>query len=173
MKKGFKIALTAVSSVVVALLMAGGSYLAVAYYNMSITHFDEYQISSTQVYFDGVEYGEDYADMLEEQGYHVSYPQFMNSGKWGYTMDLVECYAEVDNACLDYAVQVARKYHNMAALDAEVNYTPTVLTITFTGTGYPENGDPECLDRTYIFDIDGAGRDKLPILLNKSELFGD
>ncbi|MDE6031736.1 MAG: hypothetical protein K2G32_08960, partial [Oscillospiraceae bacterium] len=64
-------------------------------------------------------------------------------------------------------------YHNMAVLDAEVDYTPTVLTITFTGTGYPENGEPENLDRTYIFDIDGAGRDKLPILLNKAEIFGE
>lgn len=173
MKKVVTITLMALSSGVVALLMAVGSYLAVAYYNMSITHFDEYQINSTWVYFDEVEYGEDYDDMLEEQGYHVRYPHFMNSGKWGYTMDLVDCYAEVDNACIDYASQVARKYENKAVLDAAVDYTPTVLTITFTGTGYPENGEPECLDRTYIFDIDGAGRDKIPILLNKDEIFGE
>lgn len=173
MKKVISVVLMTLASIVVALLIAGGSYLAVAYYNMSITHFDEYQISSTRVYFDEVKYAENYDQMLDEQGYHVSYPHFMNTGRWGYTMDLVDCYAEVDNACIDYAVQISNKYHNMAVLDAEVDYTPTVLTITFTGTGYPENGEPENLDRTYIFDIDGAGRDKLPILLNKAEIFGE
>lgn len=173
MKKGFKIVLTSIASIAAALLMAVGSYVAVAYYNMRITHFDEHFMSSTRVYGKELTGHDEYNRTLDEQGYHVSCPQFMNAGRWGYSMDLVECYAEVDNACMDYALQIARKYDNRAVLDAEVDYTPTVLTITFTGTGYPENGEPEKLDRTYIFDIDGAGRDKLPVLLNKAEIFGE
>lgn len=173
MKKVITVVLTTLASVVVALLIAGGSYFAVAYYNMSITHFDEYQICTTMVFSDEIDSFDDYKQELADEGYHIGYPHFMNTGRWGYTMDLVDCYAEVDNACIDYAVQVAHKYTNKAVLDAEVDYTPTVLTITFTGTGYPENGEPENLDRTYIFDIDGAGRDKLPILLNKAEIFGE
>lgn len=171
MKKGFKIVLTAIASIAAALLMAVGSYVAVAYYNMRITHFDEHSMSSMRVHGKDLTDYDEYNQMLDEQGYHINFPQFMNSCRWGYSMDLVECYAEVDNACMDYALQIARKYDNRAVLDAEVDYTPTVLTITFTGTGYPEDGEPETLDRTYI-DIDGAGRDKLPVLLNKAEIFG-
>lgn len=62
----------------------------------------------------------------------------------------------------EYAFKVRNKYDSNADLDFTVDHTGNLLTIKFTGIGYPENGEPELLSRTFIFDIEGAGADKLP-----------
>ena len=100
----------------------------------------------------------------------IRVPSFHDGQPFGVPMELDPCYYEVDNACMDYGFLVAKKYNNNADLDFTVENTGKVLTIKFTGTGYPENGDPKPLERTYIFDIDGVGKDKIPVLLNRDEI---
>lgn len=159
-----------VSSIVGALLLAGGFAFAAVKSYQNTVHFDVYDISSVYTFKD--EEGRERAKQLQAEGYVIKSPSFYLSQKLGCADELVECYYEVDNAAREYAMLVAKKFDNRAKLDCEVDCTPTVLTIIFSGEGYYEDGSTEKLERTYIFDIDGAGRDKLPVLLNRSEIFG-
>lgn len=102
----------------------------------------------------------------------IKYPGFANARAHFFAVELEECYAEVDNACSDYAILIANKYKNNADLDFTVENDGKQLTIRFTGTGYPENGEPEPLSRTYIFDLEGVGANKMPKLLNRAEIIG-
>ena len=166
MKKIFVIVL---SSIVGAILLAGGVFFGAMMYNASIPHFDNYQISYILGGLDDLGTVREAHDRQVAEGYGVNYPNFSYINP--YTTEIFECYAEVDGACHDYAFYVAYKYANKAKLDAEVEHTKTLLTIKFTGFGVLEDGTEENLDRTYIFDIDGVGRKKLPKLLNKAEIF--
>lgn len=172
MKKVILIILEAV--VGVALLLGGGVFGAIMY-NASVPHFDNYQIASGMLanLGDGAssaaQTAQELRDMQQAEGYGVSFPNFSYINP--YTPAIFACYEEVDGACHDYAYFVAHRYNNKAKLDAEVEYTPELLTIKFTGYGVLEDGTEECLDRTYIFDIDGVGKNKLPKLLNKADIF--
>lgn len=166
MKKVILVILEAV--VGLALLLGGGVFGAIMY-NASVPHFDNYQIASL------FHIGDDFSDKnkiqewMDAEGYKINYPNFSYINP--YTPAILACYEEVDGACHDYAFFVTNRYNNRAKLDAEVEYTPELLTIKFTGYGVLEDGTEECLDRTYIFDIDGVGKNKLPKLLNKADIF--
>ncbi|MCM1298418.1 MAG: hypothetical protein NC203_08140 [Firmicutes bacterium] len=130
-------------------------------------YFDEYAVGDLEIYPDDKE---KLAKMQtnREEGYSIETMCFTHSCIYH---DQLLCYNEISDACNDYAVQVANRYDYRADLDLEVEYTPKKFTAKFTGWGYPEEGEPECLDRTYIYDIEGAGPEKLPILLNKDEIY--
>lgn len=171
-----KVILIILSTVIGAVLLLGGGVVGALMYNASIPHFDNYEITY-QLGLSGT--GDDlnaavrvFDEVREWQlaeGYGVNYPYFSYINP--YTLDVYECYAEVDGACKDYAFYVANRYNNKARLAPEVECTKTRLTIKFTGTGWLEDGTEECLDRTYIFDIEGADSHKLPKLLNKAEIY--
>ncbi|MCM1164712.1 MAG: hypothetical protein NC299_00680 [Lachnospiraceae bacterium] len=160
-----KIVLFILTTVIGAALLLGGGAVGAYMYNAGVPHFDNYEIT----YFIFGEAAEDVKEMQAENGYGVYYPDFYYCNPT--TEDIVDCYAEVEEAMMSYAQYVAARYNNKARLDPEVEYTKTRLTIRFTGTGYLENGLTEPLDRTYIFDIEGAGKNKLPKLLNKAEIY--
>ncbi len=158
-----KVVLIILSTVIGAALLLGGGVFGAFMYNMSIPHFDNYQISS----FSTGRGADD--EEMQANGYGIHFPDFWYANNW--TEDLYYCYYEVEEAMMSYAQYVAVHYENRAKLDPEVECTDTLLTIKFTGYGVLDDGTKEDLARTYIFDIEGAGSHKLPKLLNKAEIF--
>ncbi len=155
MKRTF---LTVVSCLLAAALLFGGVEFGAYMYSKTVPDFEDYQMSSYNVD----------SKTLRDEGYVISAPFWngcMERGK------LLDCYSELTNASRDYALFIAKRYRNKAKLTAEVSITSETLTIEFTGTGYNADGSEDDLSRTYIFDIDGAGKDKLPRLINKADIF--
>lgn len=152
-----------------AAMMIGGAVFAAFMHDFHTVRFDEYAVNfNYQPFYDMTD--EDEARFREEK--RIKYPGFANGRSGLFAIEIAECYAEVDLSCSDYAVLIAKKYRNNADLDFTVENDGKLLTIRFTGTGYPENGEPEPLSRTYIFDIEGVGVDKMPKLLNRAEIIG-
>lgn len=160
--------LTILSTIIGAALLLGGGAFGAQMYNASIPHFDKYEITYAIISRDGSSH-EEIREMQLAEGYGVNYPYFSSINP--YNLDIYDCYSEVESACGGYAHYTAYRYDNKARLDPEVECTKTRLTIKFTGYGVLEDGTREELDRTYIFDIEGVGRKKLPKLLNKAEIY--
>lgn len=144
-------------------------------YDRETLHFDRWNIyekSPSPFNYEENEKGkEEYERLInriKEGGYVIEAFNFEGGAAY---WDQALCYNEIAGACDMYANQVAEKYEWKAKLHIELEYTPKTFTVYCTGWGYPENGEPECLDRTYIYDIEGAGPDKLPVLLNKDEIY--
>lgn len=164
-----KVILIILSTVLGAALVLGGGAFGAFMYDMTIPHFDNYQISNLYASLpDDVDY-KTYTKMLAEDGYAVNYPDFWFANN--FVDELLDCYQEVQDPVKSYAQFVARKYNNRARLDPEVEYTKTRLTIKFTGYGVLEDGTREDLARTYIFDIEGASSSRLPKLINKADIY--
>lgn len=163
-----RIILTVLACVLGAAMLIGGSAFAAFMHNANTVNFNTWLTEYTRpVYYEGIDL-EEYHRLQNEK--RIFYPDF-DGGKV-FMPDLTPCYAEVDNACKEYAWKVRDKYNCNADLNFTVDHTGNLLTIKFTGTGYPENGEPEQLSRTFIFDIEGAGADKLPKLVNRAEFIG-
>ncbi len=162
-----RIVLLVISSVLGVLLLAGGVTFSVFMHDFYTLRFDEYTTEAALTggiddeFIEGFEYEK-----------RIFYPSFSNARQGVYSVTLWDSYEEVDGACGSYANLVSKHYNRNADLTFTVERDGNLLTIKFTGTGYPENGEPENLDRTYIFDIEGAGRDKLPRLVNRAEFIG-
>lgn len=137
-------------------------------YSQNVLDWEDYQMSATASFRDNYENRDEEWNRLKEEGHQIHFPLWngsMNPGK------LIDCYEELTNAGCDYATFIARKYRNNADLNAEVEVTSETVTIKFTGTGYNPDGTEDDLARTYIFDVDGAGKNKLPRLINKADIF--
>lgn len=157
-----------VSCLVAAVLLFVGVNFGRYIYSQNVLDWEDYQNGEGGygVFRDDNEYEE--MLRLREEGYLIQYPF------WSRSMDpgkLIDCYAELTNASRDYAQFIARKYRNKAKLNAEVEVTSERVTIKFTGTGFNPDGTEDDLARTYIFDVDGAGKNKLPRLINKADIF--
>lgn len=160
-----RIILLIFASMVGLVLLVGGIYFAVLWHEVNKVSFDDYMTHAVlKVDEDGN------VDRAAEE--RIFYPSFGNARPMGYVMALDDCYQEVDGACFQYAAMVSKHYNANADLTFTVEKDGDIVTIRFTGTGYPENGEPENLDRTYIFDVEDAGRDKLPRLVNRAEFIG-
>lgn len=149
-----RIVIFVMSCVLGGLLLAGGVFFAAGMHSAYTVSFDKYETYSLL------------------RGERIFCPSFISARPWGYAPSLTYCYREVEGACTMYANLVYKKYDGKADLDFTVERDGNLLTIKFTGIGYPENGGPEPLERTYIFDIEGVGADKLPKLLNRAEIIG-
>lgn len=174
-----RIILTVIASVLGAAILIGGSVFAAAAHDYHTVHFDRYRTEFIYIVPDESTFTEEMRRQLETEKrikfpqyyLHISNPEYKRN-EFDPNPALAHCYDEVDCACLDYAEQVAYKYRNNADLDFTVDITEERLTVKFSGTGYPENGEPEALSRTYIFDIDRVGAEKLPQLVNREEFIG-
>ena len=166
-----KVILIILSTFFGAVLILGGGAFGALMYDMSIPHFDNYEIVHGPYFAGGVDDMDEVKEMQEANGYGVFYPDFWYTNN--FHEDLCDCYEEVAGPLHDYALYVSARYNNMARLDPEVEYTKTRLTIKFTGYGVLEDGTKEDLARTYIFDIEGASKTKLPKLLNRTEIYPD
>lgn len=164
-----------------AAVLIGGSVFAALMHDYHTVHFDRYRTEYYYAVFDE----DSVVDGVRVQyvaNQRIKFPQYYlyysdveeqkSRSDYDPNPALADCYDEIDCACLDYAEQIAYKYRDNVDLDFTVDITKDRLTIKFTGTGYPENGEPEPLSRTYIFDIDGVGADKLPRLINRAEFVG-
>lgn len=156
-----RIVLTVLACVLGAAVLIGGSIFAAYMHDQHTFNFDRYK---TTLATDG---DWDRWEELKSQGIEIRCPRFSKGAPelWAY-------YREVDAPCNDYAMLVACKYNNNADLDFTTDVTGGRLTVKFSGIGYPENGEPEMLERTYIFDIENVGGKKLPKLLNRAEFIG-
>ncbi|MBD5130283.1 MAG: hypothetical protein HDT43_10260 [Ruminococcaceae bacterium] len=161
-----KVILIILSTVIGAVLVLGGAALGAYMYDISIPHFDNYDINTA---YTGSTDIDEIKEMQAANGYGIKYPDFWYANN--IADKLIDCYSEVQGAMFDYAFYVARRYNHRARLDPEVECTKTRLTIKFTGYGVLDDGTREDLARTYIFDIEGAGSHKLPKLLNKAEIY--
>lgn len=160
--------ITIVSCLLATFLLFCGIQFGAYIYSRNVPDFEDYQMSNVGFLKDYDEDAKRKNDDLRAAGCYISFPLWngsMNPGK------LIDCYAELTSAGRDYAQFIARKYRHKAKLNAEVEVTPETLTIKFTGTGYNDDGTEDDLARTYIFDIDGAGKNKLPRLINKADIF--
>lgn len=164
MKKIFVV----VISIIGVLELAFMIWAATQIYEKETLHFDHWYIYEVEVGYDDAEKNEKFHKNKEEGNYLIETFNFSHSANY---YDQVLCYNEIEDPVRSYSMQVLEKYEWKANLHIEAEYTPKIFTVKFTGWGYPENGEPECLDRTYTFDIEGAGPDKLPVMLNKDEYF--
>lgn len=160
-----RIILTALACVLGAAILIGGSVFAAFMHDANTVSFDKwvkkYSITAHQ---EGVDDEEYYTE-------RIAYPEFEGAKLYS-PHYLTLYYGEVDHCCREYAGKIRVQYKNKADLDFTVENTGKLLTIKFTGTGYPEGGEPEDLSRTFIFDIEGVGGDKLPKLVNRAEFIG-
>lgn len=169
-----KIVLSVLGLVLGSLLLFGGGAFAVFMHNYYTPNFDKYE--DNYMYSLGKnpdDYTEEELERIKEEK-RIRYPTYA-----GFVYDvsmfapeLWDCYLEIDQTCHTYAHMVAVKYQNNADLNYEVERLGNLLMIKFSGNGYPENGEPETLDKTFIFDVEGAGVDKLPRLVNRAEFIG-
>lgn len=163
-----RVIIIAVSCVLAVILLCLGVVYGRYIYRQNVLDWEDYQIGDGGygVFKDNNEYKE--MLRLQKEGYLIQYPLWNGSM---YPGKLIDCYAEPTNASRDYAQFIARKYRNKAKLNTEVEVTSETVTIKFTGTGYNPDGTEDDLARTYIFDVDGAGKNKLPRLINKADIF--
>lgn len=163
-----KIILSVIACVAGSVSMVGGVVFAKAasdYYKLDFDHYETMVMAKTI---------EERDKAIENS--RITYPTFKgNTIVWSWIdhdIRLVDCYVEVQSPCYQYAMSVWKKYGENAELNFTLENTGKLLTIKFTGTAYPENGEPVDLSRTYIFDIDGAGVSKLPRLVNRADFIG-
>lgn len=168
-----KIVLSVLGLVLGSLLLFGGGAFAVIMHNYYTPNFDKYEDNYTYSLGQDGDYTEEEIKRFKEEK-RIRYPTYA-----GFVYDvsmfapeLLDCYLEIDRTCYTYAHIVSNKYKNNADLNYEVEHSGNLLMIKFSGTGYPENGEPETLDKTFIFDVEGAGADKLPRLVNRAEFIG-
>lgn len=155
-----------------AALLIGGGIFAAYQHDYNTAHFDRYRTVAVYKVTDDSIYTKE-AELLSEAERRIRFPQYLDGDSHhNISPDFFYCYDRIDCACQDYVDCIAFKYMGNADLDFTTDITKDRLTITFTGTGYPENSEPEPLSRTYIFDIEGIGADKLPILINRAEFIG-
>lgn len=157
-----------VSCLVAAVLLFVGVNFGRYIYSQNVLDWEDYQMSAIATFRDNDVNRDEEWSKIKEEGYRIHYPLWNGSM---YPGKLIDCYAELTNAGSDYAQFIARKYRNNADLNAEVEVTSETVTIKFTGTGYNPDGTEDDLARTYIFDVDGAGKNKLPRLINKADIF--
>lgn len=107
---------------------------------------------------------ETYFQQLEDEGYYTSAPVFVNDTGYG-TMKYLDVYSALLDGYSPYLYDMCQKYENRVKIDytAEIDNKNKMITVSFTGCGYPENGEPEVLDRDYVFDVSG----NMPVLLTQ------
>lgn len=161
------IILSVIACVVGAVLLIGGVAFTKAASDYYTLDFDNYDVMPMAFGGNGSTPKE-----VFDAG-RITYPRYVTAwSPFDFDASIMDCYLEVQEPCFEYAASVAKKYDNNADLTFTTENTGKLFTIKFTGTGYPENGEPEPLERTYIFDIEGANVNKLPRLVNRADFIG-
>lgn len=153
------------------LILAG--VIALLIYEAQIP-LDNYYSRGHFIYFSdgGEESGfseEDRIRMQEKEGYHVNYPWFEDTISFN-VIEEWDIYNEIIDPLQCYAMDVSYTYRNYAKLDYTVSSEKDMLTIAFTGWGYPDEGKgkPECLDKVYVFDVSNVSVNNLPRLVSET-----
>ncbi|MCH5324598.1 MAG: hypothetical protein J1E39_05220 [Eubacterium sp.] len=104
---------------------------------------------------------------FEANGYFANVPFFEHSFYEGNRINY-DVYVALNSPLDEYVSENVYKYNNYLKLDYELEIIENeTLTVTFTGEGYPDegNGEPESLDKTFVFDIKDVGPNNLPTLI--------
>lgn len=109
-----------------------------------------------------------YFQQLKDEGYYTSAPVFTNNTSYG-TTKYREVYITLINGYAPYLYDICEKYENRVKIDytAEIDEESKTITVSFSGWGYPEDGEPEALDRDYVFDISSVDENNMPVLLTQ------
>ena len=107
-------------------------------------------------------------ERLMSEGYIIARPQFHNKTPWGKEVTH-EIYYTINNPIFKYTTEIVEKYKNYAKLDYTVTVKENeILTVAFTGTGYfYDEREPEPINKTFVFDINGVSPNKLPMLISE------
>ena len=156
------------------LILAG--VIALLIYEAPIP-FDNYRtVGGPFIYFgeklDGSEPGsftEEDRLRMEAEGYYIKHPEFEDTFSFNYVEEF-DIYLAVNDPLSCYAHDVASTYRNYATLDYTVSLEKNILTVTYTGWGYPADGtgEPQCLDKVYVFDVSNASLDNHPRLVSET-----
>lgn len=109
-----------------------------------------------------------YFQQLEDEGYYTSAPVFRSDTSYG-TTKYRDVYISLMNGYVPYLFDMCEKYENRVKIDytANIDNKNKRITVSFTGYGYPENGEPEPLSRDYVFDISNVDENNMPVLLTQ------
>ena len=109
-----------------------------------------------------------YFQKLRDEGYYTRTPIFVNDTGYG-TDKYVDVYLALLEGYAPYLHDMCLKYENRVRIDytADIDEKNKTITVSFTGYGYPEDGEPEVLDRDYVFDISNVDENNMPVLLTK------
>lgn len=163
-KRG-KIVIIAVVSVVV---LAAAGFLGL-YINASAIRFDYYN-AHTMV-------ADENSEALSEQGFGVNYPYFGNkavmedahvfSFPFGIGEENIPIYQAINTVLDRWALDISREYNNLVKCDYTVENNGKILTVDFDVTAYPDglDGEPQTIEKTFIFDIENVKADNPPKLI--------
>ena len=109
-----------------------------------------------------------YFQQLENEGYYTSAPIFRSDTSYG-TAKYRDVYISLINGYIPYLYDMCEKYENRVKIDytVDIDNKNKTITVSFTGCGYPENGEPEPLSRDYVFDISKVDENNMPVLLTQ------
>ena len=179
LSKALKIALVTLSIVLALGIAAGGYFLYASQLRFICIDSDQqtswwwgeiFLMPSGMIYPGGMSMEEmqEYSKWLKEEGYYTSAPVFRSDTNYG-TAKYRDVYMSLMNDYIPYLYDMCEKYENRVRIDytADIDNKNKRITVAFTGFGYPENGEPEVLDRDYIFDISNVDEDNMPVLLTQ------
>lgn len=176
--KSLKITLLTILAVAVAVgLIAGGYFLYAGQLRFVCKDSDDVQrgsviiVSSNGMYAPGglsASEMQAYFQTLEDEGYYTSSPIFVNNTDYG-TVKYIDVYTALLDGYKPYIYDMCKKYENRVRIDytADIDQESKTITVSFTGYGYPEAGEPEVLDRDYVFDISSVDENNMPVLLTE------
>lgn len=109
-----------------------------------------------------------YFQQLEDEGYYTRAPIFRNDTSYG-TTKYRDVYISLINGYVPYLYDMCQKYENRVRIDytVDIDNKNKRITVSFTGYGYPEEGEPEPLARDYVFDISNVDENNMPVLLTE------
>lgn len=144
--------------ILVSIVVLAGIGLLVINVIRGIYKFD-YVDSGTSVVIEGQD-----RQALADAGYHVSYPNFCYANTEAHT----KINRAIHDGYMDYIHDIVNEYKNYAKLDYTVDLKEgETLTISFTGNGYPDEGEgePVKLDKAFVYDISNLSGENPPRLI--------
>lgn len=157
--------------IVVGVLIAGAIASLCFYFYASEIRFDH---CDADVYVDSAD-----LDTLRESGCQMIYPFFGNSvsltrGRhYSYPLGIGKgnetVYSTVNSVIHSWAEETVTTYQNRVNVGYSVQNDGKTLTVAFGGSVYPYGIDSEAvpIEKTFVFDIENAGVDNLPKLINE------
>lgn len=156
------------------LLLIGGVLLAAIITLVAAGLVIAYNVELDQYTERGPLYPADNAEEIEQlraDGYEIKYPFFEGLTPFNLNWERdVKIYTMLTDASQCYANDVATTFEHRAKLDYTVTHSKTdnTLTISFTGEGYPSEGEPRCLDRVFVYDVKDINSGRVPVLISDS-----
>ena len=82
----------------------------------------------------------------------------------------IPVYMAVNDPMILWGYYLGERYDRRFTLDYTLEQDSKSIVIYFTGTAYEKDGSAATLDRSFIFDIEGASPDNLPTWVNENDM---